>query len=500
MFLFQVKKTSPHQLACELLYRLDGATQNRQARLIAICEQSHQRERRSKEVRARKKLFQAKPLSHCSSLLCELPFMHDVEAKPPSHGSVGFNVDSGSFGSSARVPSKFDKDLNGVVSLLLYHLLLLSFTVTYQFQVPTSSCVPPISQEQDLDVVEMGLLSSLSREQDFDIVEEEPVYQPSSSDVPLLSLDVVEENHSVEPEDEQQDLPEAGVYQQQKSVTKDKLLIKEKALLKPNKDKMSKFAKYHKSRPKLLCYQILDGKQKYVDDYQISETGTKNLGCIFYLQENTDTRLPQVRENKYSGFYTQSLSKHGSSHNEDAQKLARKEYSQMNTTSIKDFQRLPRRESSLLSTTSIEDAQKLSSRWCSHTSINDAQRLPKRGSSLLSITSIEGSQDAEMLLTQSSQLNYSNIIEADQDAQKLPRRRSSQLSLFSIESARGCERLQLSYAIEDAKRLPRHEISRSYPLLNVSTIEASIHTPHCESLLLCTNDVKRVTTKYYQEN
>ena len=170
-------------------------------------------------------------------------------------------------------------------------MLMIFHTIGIQLQVPSSSDVPPHTLEQDCGADESEASS----------------YQ-------------------------QQNLQEACAYEQQNSQqqgTHEKQQQKPGTLLQPDKEEASKCAKYHKSKQKLLCYQIIDGKQKYIEDYQIPEIGTKNLGCVFYLRENVNT------EN-----YMQSLK-------QDCRQQVRK------STTIKHGQKPPKCGSSKLSTTSI---------------------------------------------------------------------------------------------------------------------------------------------------
>ena len=90
-------------------------------------------------------------------------------------------------------------------------------------------------------------------------------------------------------------------------------------LLQPDKDEASVCAKYSMSKPpKLLCYQIIEGKQKYIEDYQnvIPEIGTKTLGCVFYLRENANTEnyvQCQKQDGRQQGKKSTTI-KHGLEH------------------------------------------------------------------------------------------------------------------------------------------------------------------------------------------
>ena len=116
---------------------------------------------------------------------------------------------------------------------------------------------------------------------------------------------ICEQNHQKERKRHEAHATKVSAYKQQNSAD---------TLLQPDNE-ASKFAK---SKPKLVCFQIVEGKQKYIEDYQnvIPEIGTKTLGCVFYLKEiaNTENYVQSLKQDGRQQGKKSTTIKHGLEH------------------------------------------------------------------------------------------------------------------------------------------------------------------------------------------
>ena len=124
------------------------------------------------------------------------------------------------------------------------------------------------------------------------------------------------QNHQKERRGHEAHATKVCVYEQinsQQQVTYEK---PPETSLQPDKDEASVCAKYSMSKPpKLLCYQIVEGKQKCIQNV-IPEIGTKTLGCVFYLRENANTEnyvQCQKQDGRQQGKKSTTI-KHGLEH------------------------------------------------------------------------------------------------------------------------------------------------------------------------------------------
>ena len=64
---------------------------------------------------------------------------------------------------------------------------------------------------------------------------------------------------------------------------------------KVTEDAVTKDANNCKSK---LCFQIVNGKEKHIDDHQITLDDKNNFGCVFYLMQNDTKDCPQVSKER----------------------------------------------------------------------------------------------------------------------------------------------------------------------------------------------------------